>query len=158
MQQNLSKRILIVFLTLVFSSDPSLWKTDFAPLGKVREWVTNGKTTIRASFLTDKDYEIYRQGIAEGMQPKLNWYKSAMINIDWDDEKNLDPTVKSPVLYIAGLKDYICVPQVYADQKKYIDDLETVELDASHWTMEEKPDEANQAVEKWIKRITKSQK
>jgi pimeloyl-ACP methyl ester carboxylesterase len=81
-----------------------------------------------------------------------------MINIDWDDEKNLDPTLKSPVLYITGLKDYICVPKVYADQKKYIADLETVELDTTHWTMEEKPDEVNQAVEKWIKRITESQK
>jgi pimeloyl-ACP methyl ester carboxylesterase len=146
------------FLDLTFASDPALRKTDFAPLGKYREWISSGKTTTRASFLTDKDYQIYHQSITKGMQSKLNWYKSAMINIDWDDEKNLDPAVKSPVLYIAGLKDYICIPQMFADQKKYIADLETVELDTTHWTMEAKPDEVNQAVEKWIKRIIESQK
>jgi soluble epoxide hydrolase/lipid-phosphate phosphatase len=88
------------------------------------------------------------------MQPKLNWYKSALVNIDWDDEKDLDPTIKCPVLYIAGTKDYICVPQAYADQKKNIPNLETVQLETSHWTMEEKPDDVNQAVEKWITKNT----
>jgi pimeloyl-ACP methyl ester carboxylesterase len=141
------------FLDLAYASDPILWKTDLAPLGKVREWLTNKKTSTRASYLTDKDYEIMRQCMTEGMQPKLNWYKSAIINIDWDDDKNLDPTMKRPVLYFAGLKDYICVPQIFADQKKYIADLETIEMDTGHWIMEEKADDVNQAVEKWIQKF-----
>jgi pimeloyl-ACP methyl ester carboxylesterase len=141
------------FLDLGYTSDPTLWKTDFAPLDKVRQWLTNEKTSTRASYLTDKDYEIMRQCITEKMQPKLNWYRSAMVNIDWNDEENLDPTIKSPVLYIGGLKDYVCVPQLFADQKQYIADLETIELDAAHWTMEEKTDEVNQAVEKWIQNL-----
>jgi pimeloyl-ACP methyl ester carboxylesterase len=139
------------FLDLAYTNDPTLWKTDLAPLGKLRQWFTNGKTSTRASYLTDKDYEIVRQYVTENMEAKLNWYRSAIANIDWDDEKNLDPMIKCPVLYIAGLKDYICVPQACASQKEYIADLKTIELDTSHWTMEEKPDEVNQAVENWIK-------
>ena len=82
-----------------------------------------------------------------------------MINIDWDDEKNLDPTSKiSSSLYRWIKRLYMYTTKVFADQKKYIANYETVELDTSHWTMEEKPNEANQAVEKWIKRITESQK
>ncbi|CAF3295691.1 unnamed protein product [Rotaria sp. Silwood2] len=138
------------FIDLGFTNDPKLWTTDFAPLGKVREWLTGKKTTTRASFFTDKDYEIIRKCVTEGMQPKLNWYKSAMANIDWDDEKTLDPTIKRPALYIAGTKDYICVPQLFADQNKYIADLETIELETSHWTMEEDPEKVNEVVEKWL--------
>ncbi|UJR20494.1 hypothetical protein I4U23_023622 [Adineta vaga] len=141
------------FIDLAFTDDPKLWKTDFAPLGKAREWLTNGKTTNRASYLTEKDYEVMHKCLTVGIQPKLNWYKSAIDNIDWNDEKDLDPTMKRPVLYIAGTKDYICVPQTFVNQKELIADLETVELDTSHWTMEEKPDEANAIVEKWIQRF-----
>ncbi|CAF1158310.1 unnamed protein product [Rotaria sp. Silwood1] len=141
------------FIDLGYTSDPILWKTDLAPLGKVREWLTKEKTTSRASYLTDKDYEVTHQCITEGIQPKLNWYKSAIVNIDWDDEKNLDPTIKRPVLYIAATKDYICLPQLFADQKQHIADLETIELETSHWTMEEDPENVNQIVEKWIKKI-----
>ena len=141
------------FIDISYPSDPVIWKTDLAPLGKCREWVTNKKTTARASYLTDKDFEVTYQYINEGMQPKLNWYKSAMNNVDWDDEKNLDPTIKFPVFYIAGTKDCICLPQFFAAQKQHIADLETLELETSHWIMEEKPDDVNQAVEKWIQRL-----
>ncbi|CAF3490814.1 unnamed protein product [Rotaria sp. Silwood1] len=141
------------FIDLCYTSEPILWKTDVAPLGKVREWLTNQKTTTRASYFTTNDYEIIHKCIIEGMQPKLNWYKSAMANIDWDDEKHLDPTIKQPVLYIAGTKDYICLSQFFVDQKKYIDDLETIELETSHWVMEENPEKVNQVVEKWIQRF-----
>ena len=141
------------FIDLAYTNEPILWKTHLAPLGKVREWLTVDKTTTRASYLTSKDYEIVHQCIKEGMQPKLNWYKSALVNIDWEDEKNLDPKIKQPVLYIIGTKDYICIPQQFAGQKQHITNLETIELDASHWVMEEKPHEVNQTVEKWITKI-----
>ncbi|CAF4077384.1 unnamed protein product, partial [Adineta steineri] len=141
------------FIDILYPSDPALWKTDLAPLGAIREWMTKKKRTSRASYLTDKDCEVARQVITEGMQSKLNWYKSVIINIDWDDEKDLDPTIKRPFLYVAGTKDYICIPQVYDNQKQHIPNLETIELNTCHWTMEEKPEDVNQAVEKWIEKI-----
>jgi soluble epoxide hydrolase / lipid-phosphate phosphatase len=141
------------FIDLAFTSDPIQWKTDLAPLGKIRDWITNGKKTNRASYMTEDDYKIFRQYIVEGMQPKLNWYKSAIENIDWNDEMNLDPTIKRPVLYIGGTKDYICLIQVFAGQKQYIADLEVIELETSHWVTEEKPEDVNRAINGWIKRI-----
>ena len=141
------------FIDLAFASDPALWKTDLAPLGKVRDWVGDGRRTNRASYMTEYDYKIVRQYIVEGMQPKLNWYKSTIANTDWDDEKNLDPNIQRPVLYIGGTKDYVCLIQAFANQKQYIADLETVELETSHWVMEERPADVNQAINKWMKRI-----
>lgn len=143
------------FIDLGYTSEPALWKTDFAPLGKVREWMTNSeKSTTRANFLTDEDCRIMREFLAKNMQSKLNWYRSAMNNIDWPDEKDLDPNLKCPLFYVAGLKDYICLPQLFLDQKNYTNDFESIDLDTSHWTMEEKPNEVNQAIQTWIEKKT----
>ncbi|CAF0841354.1 unnamed protein product [Rotaria sordida] len=141
------------FIDLLFSNNSGEKKINFAPVGKIQEWLMNGQRTIRASYMTEDDYANFRENLLEGMQPKLNWYKAAIENINWDDEKNLDPIIKCPVLFFTGTKDSVCVTALFAGQKQYIADLEVVELEAGHWLMEEKPNEINQGIEHWIKRI-----
>jgi len=53
------------FIDLAFASDPTLWKTEFAPVGKVRNWLTNGNRTTRGTYMTENDYAIFRQYLAE---------------------------------------------------------------------------------------------
>ncbi|CAF1945478.1 unnamed protein product [Rotaria magnacalcarata] len=141
------------FMDLTFTSNPLQWKTDFAPIGKMRDWVIHGRRTSRASYMTQDDYKIIHQSIAEGMQPKLNWYKAAIANIDWDDVKNIDPRINRPVLFIGGTQDYVCIIDAFAGQKKYIADLKVVQLETSHWVMEEKPNEVNRVIDEWVKTI-----
>jgi pimeloyl-ACP methyl ester carboxylesterase len=141
------------FIDLAFASDPTLWKTDFAPVGKVRNWLTNGNRTTRGSYMTENDYMIFRQYLAEGMQPKLNWYKATIANINWNDEKNLDPVIKRPVLFIGGTKDYVTLVGLNRGPNQYIADFETVALETGHWVMEENPDAVNREIDRWIKRI-----
>lgn len=64
------------FIDLVCANDTIIWKTDFAPVGKARDWLMNGSRTKQGSYMTENDYTIFRQYLAEGMQPKLNWYKA----------------------------------------------------------------------------------
>ncbi len=141
------------FIDLAFASDPTLWKTDFAPVGKVRNWLTNGNRTTRGSYMTENDYTIFRQYLAEGMQPKLNWYKALIANVDWNDEKDLDPVIKQPVLFLGGTNDYVSLIAFYGGPNQYIANLETVALETGHWVMEENPDAVNQEIDSWIKRI-----
>jgi pimeloyl-ACP methyl ester carboxylesterase len=141
------------FIDLAFANDSILWKTNLAPVGKVRDWLTNGNRTTRGSYMTDNDYKIFRQYLAEGMQPKLNWYKALIANIDWNDEKDLDPVVKRPMLFIGGTKDYISLIASYGGPNQYITDLETVALETGHWVMEEDPDAVNREIHRWIKKI-----
>jgi len=61
--------------------------------------------------------------------------------------------IKRPVLFIGGTQDSVCIIALFAEQKQYIADLEVVELETGHWAMEEKPDDVNQTIEQWIKRI-----
>ena len=141
------------FIDLLFSNVSGEKKLGFAPVGKVQEWLINGRRTTRASYMNEDDYTHFRESLLKGMQPKLNWYKAAIENISWDDEKNLDPTITCPVLFFTGTKDSVCLAVLFADQKQHITDLEVVELEAGHWLMEEKPHEINRAIEHWIKRI-----
>jgi soluble epoxide hydrolase/lipid-phosphate phosphatase len=142
------------FIDLAFATDPTLWKTNFAPVGKVRGWLTNGNRTTRDTFMTKNDYRILRGYLAEGMQPKLNWYKAVIASIDWNDEKNLDPIIKRPILFLGGTKDYISLIASYGVPNQYIPDLETVALETGHWVMEEKPDAVNREIDRWIKKIS----
>lgn len=141
------------FIDLAFAIDPTLWRTDFAPVGKVRNWLTNGNRTTRDSYMTAGDYATFRQYLAEGMQPKLNWYKALIANIDWNDEKHLDPVIKRPVLMMGGTKDYISIISSYGGPNPNIADLETVALPTGHWVMEENPVAVNRELDRWIKRI-----
>ena len=141
------------FIDLAFAKDKTLWKTNLAPVGKVREWLMNGNRTTRDTFMTENDYTIFRQYLAEGMQPKLNWYKGLIANIDWNNEKNLDPVIKRPMLYLGGTEDYVSLIASYGGPNKYIPDLETVALETGHWVMEENPDSVNREIDRWIKKI-----
>ncbi|CAF4298655.1 unnamed protein product [Adineta steineri] len=141
------------FMDLVFASDPTLWKTNFAPVGKVREWVINKNKTTRGAYMTANDYEILRQYHAEGMQPKLNWFKMMIANNDWEDEKNLNPVLQRPMLYLGGKKDYVSVISAYGGPSQYIANLQTCPLDTGHWVMEEDPQGVNGIIERWIKKI-----
>jgi len=142
------------FIDLLFASNSTLARTDLAPVGKVRQWLTDKKRTNRSSYMTKEDYDTVHDYLAKGMQPKLNWFKAVIANVDWEYEKTLNATVQRPVLFIGGTRDYIGIVGAAARQKEYIADLEIIEVDTGHWVMEEKPEQVNQEINRWIKRIT----
>ena len=44
---------------------------------------------------------------------------------------------------MAGSRDAVGAPALFATQKQYIEDLTVIEIDATHWIMEEKFQEVN---------------
>ena len=143
------------FLDLAFPPPADaldLWRKNFSPADKAKAWLQNGTTLPRrASYMTSSDYNVYLGYILEGIQPKLNWYTAQISNINQEDEKGLEPILRMPCLFLAGLRDAIAVPALFAAQKQVIPKLTTIEINATHWIMEEKPREVNNAIEKWIK-------
>ncbi|CAF0989206.1 unnamed protein product, partial [Didymodactylos carnosus] len=121
------------FIDLIFASNSTLAKTDFAPVGKVRQWLINGNRTNRSSYMTKEDYDTVHDYLAGGMQPKLNWFKAVIANVDWEYEKTLNASVQRPVLFIEGTKDYIGIIGAAERQKDYIADLEIIKVDTGHW-------------------------
>ncbi len=93
------------FTDIVFANDPTLWRTNFVLVGKVRDWLINKNRTIRASYITEEDYKTLKQYFSEGMQPKLNWFKTIIENNDWNNEKDLDPFVKRSDFHLNLIKN-----------------------------------------------------
>ena len=60
--------------------------------------------------------------------------------------------VQKPFLYIGGSKDYVCLPELHADDnlKKACEDLRVEVFDAGHWLQLELPDQVNETIEKWV--------
>jgi len=141
------------FIDILFPNDTTVWRTNFVLLGKLRDWLINKNRTSRASYLTDNDYAIVKQYLSEGMQSKLNWYKTFIANNDWNDEKDLDPIILKPFLYLGGTRDPVSFIEAYQTTSPYIQDLEIVPLNTGHWVMEEDPHSVNQHIHKWINRI-----
>ncbi|CAF0924935.1 unnamed protein product [Rotaria sp. Silwood1] len=129
----------------------TLWRSNFSPTGKLKEWLLEGRRLPRrASYLSDTDYHVYLGYILEGMKPKLNWYTAQLNNINEEDERYLDPNLQMPCLFIGGLRDAVGVPVLFAAQKQYMTQLTVLEMNATHWIMEEMPQEVNEAIEKWV--------
>ncbi|CAF0967635.1 unnamed protein product [Rotaria sp. Silwood1] len=103
--------------------------------------------------MTDSDYNIVRQYLTKAMQPKLNWYRSTIANVDWEDERNIDPTIRRSILFMRGKQIDICRETSLAKQNSFTPDIEIIDFDTGHWLMEEQPEAINQAIEEWIKKI-----
>ncbi|CAF2938548.1 unnamed protein product [Rotaria sp. Silwood2] len=142
------------FIDLVYAINTTLFKTDFAPTGKMRQWLTNKHRTARASYMTENDYNIVRQYLTKEMQPKLNWYRSTIANVDWEDEKNIEPTIQRPILFMRGKQVDICRETSFAKQSSFTPNIEIIDFDTGHWLMEEQPETIHQAIEEWIKKIS----
>ena len=128
-----------------------LWRANFTPTGQLKQWLIKGtRLPKRASYLTDIDYHVYLGYLLEGMRSKLNWYKSRVNNVDRDDEKDLDPYLKTPCLFLAATRDAVAIPELFSSQKEFINDLTVKEIDSTHWMMEEKVNEVNEAIQQWI--------
>ncbi|CAF1200455.1 unnamed protein product [Adineta ricciae] len=141
------------FIDLLFAANATLARTDVAPVGKIRAWLNNNTRTDRATYMTKEDYGTLREYLASGMQPKLNWFHVVIDNLDWDYEKTFNATVRRPVLYIGGRRDYIGIIGAAERQNAYVKDLKIVEVDTGHWVMEEKPNEVNREIHQWIKTV-----
>lgn len=132
----------------------NLWRSNFTPENKLKEWLQNGRSlSRRANYLTDSDYNVYLGYLLEGMKGKLNWYKAQFNNINVEDEKDLNPNIRIPTLFMTGTRDAVSAPALYAGQKRYIEDLTIVEINSTHWIMEDKFEEVNEKIQKWIERF-----
>ena len=82
-----------------------------------------------------------------GFTGGINWYRN--LDRNWHLLAGVDPVVRQPALMIYGDRDGI--PQS-ADLTTFVPGVDVVTLDCGHWIQQEKPEETNQAILKWLSR------
>jgi hypothetical protein len=63
----------------MYSDDPELWKSDFCPVGSLRNWVTAGKMAPLPTWLTAQERDEQSKIVLEkDYTGPLNWYEDAL--------------------------------------------------------------------------------
>ncbi|KAI9375627.1 Alpha/Beta hydrolase protein [Aspergillus egyptiacus] len=105
----------------------------------------------RPSWLLDEqELEYYAWEFARhGLRGPLDWYRTRKIN--YEDELSLDrESIHVPTLFIQATKDAALPPSLAKGAGKYLPQLVTKQVEASHWALWEKPKEVNGILEGWL--------
>jgi soluble epoxide hydrolase/lipid-phosphate phosphatase len=90
-----------------------------------------------------------------GSFPSTSWYLNHDVNTEYSKSEKNGGVLEFPVLFIDAKHDAVCSPSTSPkfkeSQEKFTRDLTYETIEAGHWLLLEKPDEVNQALEKWLK-------
>ncbi|PSL58477.1 pimeloyl-ACP methyl ester carboxylesterase [Saccharothrix carnea] len=80
-----------------------------------------------------------------GFTASINWYRN--VDRNWHLLADVDPIIHQPALMIYGDRDVVAKSENLA---AFVPDVEVVTLDCGHWIQQERPEETNQAILKWL--------
>ncbi|KAL6301146.1 Alpha/Beta hydrolase protein [Sparassis latifolia] len=147
------------FINIVYPSDPAYWRTDLAPVGALKAWVLADRALPPVSYLTEADKKHMKESIRDlGIAGPLNWYKVMTSGLSAEDNKQIPQeryTVQQPTFFGAAMRDYVCVPELFA--KALCPNLTWRGFDADHWVQLAQPDELNRELLAWIDGIREVQ-
>ncbi|MFF2524931.1 alpha/beta fold hydrolase [Streptomyces liangshanensis] len=82
-----------------------------------------------------------------GFTGGVNWYRN--LDRNWHLLADVDPVVRQPTLMIHGDRDQV---RKSPRPAAFVPDVEVVGLDCGHWIQQEKPEETNLIITKWLER------
>ncbi|WP_236030511.1 alpha/beta fold hydrolase [Paractinoplanes lichenicola] len=80
-----------------------------------------------------------------GFTGSVNWYRN--LDRNWHLLAKADPVIRQPALMIYGDRDVVARSERLTD---FVPNVEVISLDCGHWIQQEKPEETNQAILKWL--------
>jgi pimeloyl-ACP methyl ester carboxylesterase len=83
---------------------------------------------------------------SSGFTGSINWYRN--LDRNWHLLADADPIIRQPTLMIYGDRD-LAIPRA-ENLTEFVPNVEVVGLDCGHWIQQEKPEETNQAILKWL--------
>ncbi|KAL9117536.1 MAG: hypothetical protein Q9187_005928, partial [Circinaria calcarea] len=143
--------------SLLYNPDPQQWIDNLCRIGAARSFLTAGKTTALAPYLTSSELELQTKILyppAGGLTGPLNWYKCIMAHLNDDDEGAVPEErkfIEQPTLQVTCSKDVIALPAMMEGMtRKWAKDLRVESLDTGHWVYMERPDELNAILKRFF--------
>lgn len=97
-------------------------------------------------IMTDYELSVFISAFkSSGFSGSINWYRN--LDRNWHFMANVKPMILQPTLMIYGERDLIPKSQSLKD---FAPNLEVVSLDCGHCIQQEKPEETNHAILKWL--------
>lgn len=97
-------------------------------------------------IMSDSELAVFVSAFeSSGFTGSINWYRN--LDRNWHLLADMDPIIQQPTLMIYGDRDMI--PK-FERLTEFVPNVAVVNLDCGHWIQQEKPEETNQAILKWL--------
>ncbi len=97
-------------------------------------------------IMSDNELAVYVSAFEiSGFTGGINWYRN--LDRNWHLLTDVNPIIQHPTLMIYGEQDMI--PKL-ENLKDFVPNVEIISLDCGHCIQQEKPEETNQAILKWL--------
>lgn len=98
-------------------------------------------------LMSDNELAVFVSAFeSTGFTASINWYRN--LDRNWHLLAGVNPIIQQPTLMIYGDRDVIPQSEKLTE---FVPNVEVVNLDCGHWIQQEKPEETNQAILKWLK-------
>ena len=137
-------------MSLLFAGSSDAWNTWFHPLGKMEEFVAEGRRLEMAHWFTPELQRQHLEAFAtvDGYKGSTRWYRMLLTNASLDEEKQIENSVlQQPALFIGDAGTGAQQGQMLAE---WVSNLQVQHLSSGHWLHMEKPDEVNRFIEKFL--------
>jgi pimeloyl-ACP methyl ester carboxylesterase len=109
--------------------------------------LANAETPLGEPLMSDSELAVFVSAFeASGFTGSINWYRN--LDRNWHLLAGVNPIIQHPALMIYGDRDIIPKSEKL---KEFVTNVEVVNLDCGHWIQQEKPEETNQAILRWLK-------
>ena len=97
-------------------------------------------------LLSDSELAVFVSAFeTSGFTGSINWYRN--LDRNWRLLADVDPVIRQPTLMIYGDRDTVRRSQRLME---FVPDVDVVALDCGHWIQQERPEETNRAMLKWL--------
>jgi len=104
------------------------------------------ETPLGEPIMSDSELAVFVSAFeSTGFTGSINWYRN--LDRNWHLLADVDPIIQQPTLMIHGNQDLI--PK-FEELTKFVPNAEVVTLDCGHWIQQEKPEETNRVILKWL--------
>jgi epoxide hydrolase A/B len=107
------------------------------------------ETPLGEPIMSDCELAVFVSAFeSTGFTGSINWYRN--LDRNWHLLAKVNPIIQQPTLMIYGDKDLLVTKS--ENLAKFVPNVEVVNLDCGHWIQQEKPEETNQAILKWLEK------
>jgi len=153
-EATMNTRVRLVFERLMRSAIPFDQLTtlnaagDMNPFPRLAELPEIGEPILRPDEL-DHYVRVFE---GTGFGGGINWYRN--MDRNWETTPQLaGAKVAVPALMVTAEWDPVLRPQMTAGMQEFVPDLETLMIEkCGHWTQQEKPEELNRVMTRWLRK------
>ncbi|KLN63879.1 alpha/beta fold hydrolase [Vibrio sp. VPAP30] len=114
--------------------------------------IAKGDTPLGEPLMSDSELAVFESAFkSTGFTSSINWYRN--LDRNWHLLADVNPIIQVPTLMIYGDRDVIPKSERLT---VFVPNVDVVNLDCGHWIQQEKPQETNQAILRWLQHQSSS--